>query len=197
MRGSDLAALVRSYLDDDEVALLPDEPDRESRLNTWCYSIPDGPVDVAGVVDALHIVHVELKKRWSERPASGTFYAWYDEQAGQLRCSLTSAAPDRLPFRGRYRSTFDAAEVVALAAADPSPGQSRGRNCKPLTPSPRAPPIMIYPRPSLSGSRLSAECRSAPCTASGPVGSLRSFTPAIPADNWAILDTITTSTLRH
>jgi hypothetical protein len=57
--------------------------------------------------------------------ASGTFYARYDEQAGQLRCSLTSASPDRLPFRAPYRSTFDAAEVVALAAADPSPGLLR------------------------------------------------------------------------
>jgi hypothetical protein len=42
MRGTDLVALVRSYLEDDEVALLPDEPDREPRLNTWCYGYPRG-----------------------------------------------------------------------------------------------------------------------------------------------------------
>ncbi|MGN9807102.1 hypothetical protein [Micromonospora sp. L32] len=122
MSGSDLAALVRSYLDDDEVALLPDEPDREHRLNTWRYGVPEGPIDVTAVVAALHLVHLELQKRWSGQDASGTFYAWYDEQAGQLRCSLASASPDRLPFGAPYRSTFDAAEIVALAAADPSPG---------------------------------------------------------------------------
>ncbi|MER6594600.1 hypothetical protein ABT214_22665 [Micromonospora purpureochromogenes] len=77
---------------------------------------------MTAVVAALHLVHFELKKRWSGQDGSGTFYAWYDEQAGQLRCSLTSASPDRLPFGAPYRSTFDAAEVVALAAADPSPG---------------------------------------------------------------------------
>ncbi|WP_406042343.1 hypothetical protein OG799_01625 [Micromonospora sp. NBC_00898] len=122
MSGSDLAALVRSYLDDGEVALLPDEPDREPRLNTWCYGVPEGQMDVTAVVAALHLVRLELQKRWSGQDASGTFYAWYDEQAGQLRCSLTSASPDRLPFGAPYRSTSDAAEVVALAAADPSPG---------------------------------------------------------------------------
>jgi hypothetical protein len=53
---------------------------------------------------------------------AGTVYAWYDEQAGQLRCALTSAPPDRLPFRARYYVTTNAAEVVRLAAADPRPG---------------------------------------------------------------------------
>lgn len=120
--GDDLAALVRTYLDDDEVGLLPDEPDREARLNTWSYEVPEGPVDLASVVEALHVVHLELDRRWSRRSGSGTFYAWYDEQSGHLRCSLSSAPADRLPFGGRYRSTPDAAEVVALAAADSSPG---------------------------------------------------------------------------
>jgi len=121
MSAGDLAALVRSYLDDDEVALLPGEPEREYRLNTWCYGVPEGSVDVPAVVAALHIVHRELRKRWAGRNFSGTFYAWYDEQAGQLRCSLTSAPPAFLPFEAPYRSTFDAAEVVALAVARPGP----------------------------------------------------------------------------
>ncbi|MEU5938976.1 hypothetical protein ABZ807_07255 [Micromonospora sp. NPDC047548] len=77
--GSDLATLVRSYLDDDEVMLLPDDPDREHRVNTWRYGAPDGPIDVA-------------------------------------------APAHRLPFGAPYRSTTDANEVVALAAADSSPG---------------------------------------------------------------------------
>ncbi|NYF56067.1 hypothetical protein [Micromonospora purpureochromogenes] len=119
MSDGDLAALVRSYLDDDEVMLLPDDPDRECRVNKWCYGVPDAAIDVPAVVAALHLVHRELGRRWA---SPGTFYAWYDEQAGQLRCSLTSAPADRLPFAAPYRSTTDATEVVALVAADPNPG---------------------------------------------------------------------------
>ncbi|SCE74362.1 hypothetical protein GA0074696_0577 [Micromonospora purpureochromogenes] len=119
MSDGDLAALVRSYLDDDEVMLLADDPDRECRVNTWCYGVPDAAIDVPAVVAALHLVHRELGRR---RASPGTFYAWYDEPAGQLRCSLTSAPADRLPFAAPYRSTTDAAEVVALVAADPNPG---------------------------------------------------------------------------
>ncbi|SIN28401.1 hypothetical protein [Micromonospora cremea] len=119
MNGSNLATLVRSYLDDDEVRLLPDDPDGEHRLNTWGYSILDGGADVVAVVAALEFVSCELRQRTA---GSGTFYAWYDEQAGQLRCSLTSAPADRLPFRAPYRASTDAAEVVALVAADSTPG---------------------------------------------------------------------------
>jgi hypothetical protein len=119
VNGTDPATLVRSYLDDDEVMLLPDDLDREHRLNTWGYSVPGGPVDAAAVVAALQFVHGELKRRLA---GSATFYGWYDKQAGQLRCSLTSAPVDRLPFGAPYRATTDAAEVVALVAAEPNPG---------------------------------------------------------------------------
>ncbi|GHJ47032.1 hypothetical protein Cs7R123_43740 [Catellatospora sp. TT07R-123] len=116
-----LAEMVRSYLDDPEVALRPDELEREIRLNTWRYGVC-GPVDVEATVMALDVVQRELRRRLADQPNPGTFYAWYDEQAGQLRCSLTSASPGRLPFSGTYRVTGDAAEVVALAAADLDPG---------------------------------------------------------------------------
>jgi hypothetical protein len=117
-----LADMVRSYLDDDEVALMPHDRDAEARANTWCYGIPAEPVDVAEVVMALDFVRDELRRRLDGHAGRGIFYAWYDEQAGQLRCALTSAPPDRLPFRARYYLTTDAADVVGLAAADPHPG---------------------------------------------------------------------------
>ena len=41
-----LAAMVLSYVDDDEVGLLPDDPVTEARRNTWWYSIRAGFVDV-------------------------------------------------------------------------------------------------------------------------------------------------------
>lgn len=117
------ADMVRSYLDDPEVALRPEDPVQESRLNTWGYSLGGGPVDVEAIVTALDFVRRGLRRRLADQPHPGTFYAWYDEQAGQLRCSLTSAAPSRLPFDGTYRVTADAAEIVSRAAADPHPGR--------------------------------------------------------------------------
>jgi hypothetical protein len=117
-----LADMVRSYLDDDEVALMPHDSDAEFRANRWCYGIPAEPVDVADAVAALHFVADGLRHRLAGHAGPGTFYAWYDEQAGQLRCSLTSSPPDRLPFRASYYITADAADVVRLSAADPHPG---------------------------------------------------------------------------
>jgi hypothetical protein len=114
--------MVRSYLDDDEVTLIPHDPKAEVRMNTWCYGIPAQPIDVTEVVAALNFVVDELRHRLASRAGPGTFYAWYDEQAGQFRCALTSSTPDRLPFGGSHYITTDAAEVVRLAATDPHPG---------------------------------------------------------------------------
>ena len=116
-----LAAMVLSYLDDNEVGLLPDDPVTEACRNTWWYSIGAGSVDVPAVVAALQVVAAALGQRLATH-GSGTFYAWYDQQAGQLRCSLSSFPPETLPFRAPYVVTGDAVEVVHLAAVDPEPG---------------------------------------------------------------------------
>jgi hypothetical protein len=58
--------MVRSYLDDDEVALIPHDRDAEARANTWCYAVPAGPVDVAEIVTALDFVRDELRRRLAE-----------------------------------------------------------------------------------------------------------------------------------
>jgi hypothetical protein len=115
-----LAAMVLSYLDDPDIGLRPDDPVAESRANTWCYSLPTGGFDVAAVAATLAHVFRQLSTRQNSR--TGTFYCWYDEQAGQLRCSLTSRPVDRLPFGGRYRPTVEVTEVLHRAAADPQPG---------------------------------------------------------------------------
>jgi hypothetical protein len=116
-----LAAMVLSYLDDDEVGLLPDDPVTEARRNTWWYSVRTGSVDVPAVVAALDVVAAALRRRPATH-RSGTFYTWYDQQAGQLRCSLSSFPPESLPFQAPYVVTGDAAEVVRLAAMDREPG---------------------------------------------------------------------------
>jgi hypothetical protein len=117
--GDPLAVMVLSYLDDLEIELRPDDPIVEHCANTWHYGLPAG-FDVGIVVATLGHVVRQLSERHHDRP--GTFYCWYDEQAGQLRCSLTSKPPDQLPFGGRYRSTDDVREVLRLAVADPHPG---------------------------------------------------------------------------
>jgi hypothetical protein len=122
MADESLVDLVLSYLDDDDVALTPGDPAVEARTNTWGYSLPAGPVDVLAAGAALERVANVLRARLSECGESGTFYSWYDEQAGQLRCSLSSASPGRLPFGARYHVVARATDVVVLAAADPRPG---------------------------------------------------------------------------
>src|SRR5512147_2274850 len=109
-----LADLVRTYLEDADVALRPHDPTTEARRNTCSYSLTRAQVDVAAVVNALFDVAAGIRSRLAGQPGPGTFYAWYDEQAGQLRCSLASAPPDQLPFGSLYRAGAgaDVAEEV-------------------------------------------------------------------------------------
>ena len=112
---------IRSYLVDDDIALSPDDPAGEVRRNTWTYSVGDRSLTTHdGLVAALHDVAQGLRSRYAASEQRGRFYAWYDAQAGQLRCSLTSQP--RLPFGGNVRTTSDAGEVVALLLEDPTPG---------------------------------------------------------------------------
>jgi hypothetical protein len=115
-----LAVMVLSYLDDPEIELRPDDSVAEARANTWHYGLPVGGFHLGAVAAALKYVFAQLSKRQNGEP--GTFYCWYDVQAGQLRCSLTSRPADRLLFGGRYRPTVDVFEVLHLAASDPRPG---------------------------------------------------------------------------
>lgn len=115
-----LADHVWSYLDDDEVELRPHDPDREARTNTWAYSV-DGsdPDQTPAVVAALRDVADGLRLRLRDSTVRGKFYAWYDEQAGQLRCSLTSL--ESLPFDATLRPRSDPGPIVQAALSDPSP----------------------------------------------------------------------------
>lgn len=117
-----LAALVRTYLEE-PLRLVPGDAAAERGANTAWYGIPAEPVEPHHVVAALHEVGRLLGARFRDAPAPVTFYAWYDEQAGQLRCSLRSLAPDDLPFGARHEQVEVADPVVALIAADEHPGR--------------------------------------------------------------------------
>jgi hypothetical protein len=147
MADDSLVDLVLSYLDDDEVAMTPDDLAAEVRANTWGYAIPAGRVDVPAVGTALERVVTGLRARLSRRGETGTFYSWYDVQAGQLRCSLRSASPDRLPFGAPYRLAARATDVVALAAADDQPGLVAWADlADPGEPEPveQVPPLLVW-----------------------------------------------------
>ncbi|MET4622856.1 hypothetical protein ABIE18_004335 [Arthrobacter sp. 2762] len=116
-----LAAQIVSYLDDPDIVLLPDHPEKEVRANTWAYSAATSPrASAADLAAALDEVVNGLRDRFKTAPNRGTFYAWYDEQAGQLRCSLTSQS--QLPFGGRIRTTTDSALVIDRMLSDQTPG---------------------------------------------------------------------------
>ncbi len=134
-----MADMVRSFLEDDEVALIPQDRAAETRRNTWSYSVAPGPVDVAGVVAALNDVAAELRRRFASHVGIATFYAWYDGQAGLLRCSLGSVGPESLPFGAPYVTVEDAADVARLAATDPSPGEVSWSDLADIADEPKSP----------------------------------------------------------
>ena len=116
-----LAAQVASYPDDPDLVLLPAHPETERRANTWSYSVaPSTRASAAGLAAAFDEVIRGLRSRFKGSPHQGTFYAWYDEQAGQLRCSLTSQS--QLPFGGSIRTIEDSAPVIDQILSDRSPG---------------------------------------------------------------------------
>ncbi|WP_144022986.1 hypothetical protein [Asanoa hainanensis] len=130
--------MIRSYLDEWTV-LDPANPERESPANTVWFGIPPGPVDADLVSQALVDVGAGLRARHGGDDGTATFYAWYDEQAGQLRCSMRSTGPDALPFGGRFEVVLDPSPVVALIAADPHPGVVAWSDLEPATAGDTAP----------------------------------------------------------
>lgn len=111
-----LADDIRSYLDDEEVALNPNDPKTEVATNTWAYSVAGSDPELASeVVAALRETAEGLRVRLETSETRGKFYAWYDEQAGQLRCSLTSL--ESLPFGATLREVYDPREIVNAALA--------------------------------------------------------------------------------
>lgn len=79
--------------------------------------------DPRDVVDLLN----EAADTWLARARSAgigpaTFYAWYDEQAGQLRLSLVPGEADALPFTGSIELVASPHDVVTAALSTWNPG---------------------------------------------------------------------------
>ncbi|MER6950700.1 hypothetical protein ABT294_42450 [Nonomuraea sp. NPDC000554] len=104
---------------DEELVLDQGNVNAEARGNLVAFGIAPEGFDVQR---ALVAVGERLSARFADVAGPVTFYAWYDEQAGQLRCSVASVEPDDLPFGGPFRSVDSPAPVLALMAADAQPG---------------------------------------------------------------------------
>jgi hypothetical protein len=116
-----LAQRVLSFADE-ELILNRGNVNAEARGNLAAFDVDPEGFDVQPVERALVVVGERLGARFTDVARPVTFYAWYDEQAGQLRCSVASVEPDDLPFGGWFRPVDSPMPVLALMAADAQPG---------------------------------------------------------------------------
>lgn len=112
---------------DEPLILDPADPLREARANTWWLSADPGEkaeLSVGQVCAALGRAVEALCSRIRGLGLQGTvtFCVWHDEQAGQLRCSTSSQAPDALPFHGTYIATDALGPIIERFLGDQEPG---------------------------------------------------------------------------
>jgi hypothetical protein len=146
-------ALLRSYLDE-PLHLGPDNPGPDESGNTVWFSVPSTPIDQQAVETALIDVGRQLRARFRDARPPATFYAWYDQQAGQLRFALGSVSSDALPFGGRHHVVHEPGPVVALLVADEHPGVVLWDELSPADPELGAaepPPFPVFAVPIAAG----------------------------------------------
>lgn len=122
--------LLKSIVEVAEEPLVLDPADlmAESKTNTWWLGAADPQemaiLTVEQIVAAFERTTEALRSRVRDVGFQGTatFYVWHDEQAGQLRCSTCSRAPDSLPFRGAYTPTDALGPIVERFLSDKQPG---------------------------------------------------------------------------
>jgi hypothetical protein len=88
---------------------------REVVLSQGC-----DPKDVVDFLNAAADIWLGRAALVGSAPA--TFYAWYDEMAGQLRVSLVPGTTDALPFSGPIELVSSPQAVVSAALATLTPG---------------------------------------------------------------------------
>src|SRR6266511_4099238 len=111
---------------DEPVSLVPEDQGAESANTHWLGAMAEerSALSVDQVVSAFLETARALQHRVRAAGFDGTatFYVWHDEQAGQLRCSVSSRTPTDLPFRGNYQPTDDLSAIVAGFLSDDTPG---------------------------------------------------------------------------
>jgi hypothetical protein len=107
------------------VVLSPEDRAAEDANTSWFGAPPHERMgmEAAEVVAAFEEAAAALRAQVARLGHAGpaTFYVWHDGVAGQLRCSVASAADDELPFAD-YRVTSDLHRIVTEFIQDKAPG---------------------------------------------------------------------------
>jgi hypothetical protein len=108
------------------VVLSPQDRAAEDANTSWFGAPPHERMGMTAdeVVAAFEEAAEALRDKVAAagHPGPVTFYVWHDGQAGQLRCSVSSAAHDDLPFGGVYQVTGDLHAIVQEFLLDRAPG---------------------------------------------------------------------------
>ena len=126
------------------VVLAPHDRAAEDVNTSWLGAPPHERLglSVAEVVAAFEETAESLRQRIVEDDHRGpaTFYVWHDGLAGQLRCSVSSATQEELPFSCEYRVTPDLHSIVAEFLQDRAPGAIVWGSLEPVGPTTSASP---------------------------------------------------------
>jgi hypothetical protein len=108
------------------LVLSPQDRAAENANTTWFGAPPHERMGMTAdeVVAAFEEAADALRDKVSAagHPGPATFYVWHDGEAGQLRCSITSAPHDDLPFDDAYQVTADLHAIVQEFLLDRAPG---------------------------------------------------------------------------
>jgi hypothetical protein len=108
------------------VVLSPQDRAAEDANTSWFGAPPHERMGMtaAEVVAAFEEAAEALRDKVTAtgHPGPATFYVWHDGQAGQLRCSVSSAPHDDLPFGIDYQVTSDLHAIVQEFLLDRAPG---------------------------------------------------------------------------
>jgi hypothetical protein len=108
------------------VTLAPDDQSAEFANTHWLAvrTAERSTLSADRVVAALQQTARAIQRqiRATGTAATAIFYVWHDEQAGQLRCSVSSRTSATLPFGGVYRLTDDLGAIVSSFLDDLAPG---------------------------------------------------------------------------
>jgi hypothetical protein len=125
------------------VVLAPQDRAAEDANTSWFGAPPHERMGMSAdeVVAAFEEAADALRGKVAAagHPGPATFYVWHDGQAGQLRCSVSSAGHDELPFNDTYQVTDDLHAIVQEFLLDRAPGAIRWGSLEPLAFPPEEP----------------------------------------------------------
>jgi hypothetical protein len=120
----------------DAVVLSPQDRAAEDANTSWFGAPPHERMGMSAdeVVAAFEEAAEALRDKVAAagHPGPATFYVWHDGQAGQLRCSVSTATHDDLPLGSVYQVTTDLHAIVQEFLLDRAPGAINWGSIEPI-----------------------------------------------------------------